>query len=240
MALEPGSQVTPLERNLLLDTVPADPGASTLLTLLLAFVLGLVVTAAHRWSVPGRPRSPSLQASIALLPVVSAMVLLVIGDSLARAFSLVGALAIVRFRTQLRTTWDITFVFLSLAAGIGCGTGKPFIAAVGVFVSILAVGVLAVLPGTGHPRGNPSRVQCDISALDTRQEQLLELLQTHCRDIHLLSTRSLRFGELLSLTWRVHLKEGITEASLVTALARVEGVERALATPDAEPDEATG
>ncbi len=228
-----------LERQLLLDSVPTEAGGSVVLVLVLAFVLGLVVTATHRWSVPGRPPAPSLQASLALLPVVSSMVLLVIGDSLARAFSLVGALAIVRFRTRLRTTWDITFVFLALAAGIGCGTGKPLIASIGVLISVLAVAVLSLIPGTGHPKAPPVRIQCDLSALDVRQEDLDAILKTHCADFTLLTTRSLRFGELLSLTWRVHLQEPNGAAALVAAMSRVEGVERALAGADTEPSDAT-
>ena len=231
--------MNPLERHLLLDTVPSEASGSVVFTLVLAFVLGLVVTAAHRWSVPGRPRSPSLQASLALLPVVSAMVLLVIGDSLARAFSLVGALAIVRFRTRLRTTWDITFVFLALAAGIGCGTGKPVVAALGVLISILAVGVLSLIPGTGHPKSPPRRIQCDISALDTRQDDLEKVLAEHCTDHTLLTTRSLRFGELLSLTWRVHLRDPAKESNLVSALSRVEGVERAISAASTDVDDAS-
>ena len=230
--------MNPLERQLLLDSVPTEAGGGVVLVLVLAFVLGLVVTATHRWSVPGRPPAPSLQASLALLPVVSAMVLLVIGDSLARAFSLVGALAIVRFRTRLRTTWDITFVFLSLAAGIGCGTGKPLIAAIGVLVSVLAVAVLSVLPGTGYPSAPPMRIQCDLSALDVRHEDLQGILEQHCVDFTLLNTRSMRFGELLSLTWRVHLRETNGTAELVAALSRIEGVERAMASTDTEQSDA--
>ena len=230
--------MTPLERHLLLDGVPSEAPGHVLITLAFAFVLGLVVTTVHRLSVPGRTISPSLQASLALLPVVSAMVLLVIGDSLARAFSLVGALAIVRFRTRLRTTWDITFVFLALAAGIGCGTGKPVIAGLGVLMSALAVGVLAALPTTRHPTAAPVRIRCDVSALDADQDVLEAILVEHCTDSTLLSTRSLRFGELLSLSWRVHLVDGTPASKLVAALAKVEGVERALATADAEPDDA--
>jgi hypothetical protein len=230
--------VNPLERQLLLDSVPTEAGGGVVLVLVLAFVLGLVVTATHRWSVPGRAPSPSLQASLALLPVVSAMVLLVIGDSLARAFSLVGALAIVRFRTRLRTTWDITFVFLSLAAGIGCGTGKPMIAAIGVVVAVLAVAVLSMLPGTGYPKAPPVRIQCDLSALDVKQKDLQAILQEHCADLSLLSTRSMRFGELLSLTWRVHLLDASTPSSVVSALSRVEGVERVMASEDTEQSDA--
>jgi len=231
--------VNPIERQLLLDSVPTEADGGVVLVLILAFVLGLVVAATHRWSVPGRVPSPSLQASLALLPVVSAMVLLVIGDSLARAFSLVGALAIVRFRTRLRTTWDITFVFLSLAAGIGCGTGKPLIAGIGVLVAAMAVAVLSLLPGTGHPTSPPVRIQCDLSALDVRQDALDAVLKEHCADYSLLTTRSLRFGELLSLTWRVHLRNTNGSAGVVAALSRIEGVERALASADAEQSDAT-
>lgn len=231
--------MTPFERQLLLDGVPSEAPEHVLLTLALAFVLGMVVTVIHRRSVPGRLVSPSLQASLALLPVVSAMVLLVIGDSLARAFSLVGALAIVRFRTRLRTTWDITFVFLALAAGIGCGTGKPVIAAIGVLVSALAVGVLSALPGTAHPSSAAVRVQVDISALDADQSVLEVILAEHCTDSVLKSTRSLRFGELLSLSWRAHLRPDTTSGKLVSKLSQIEGVERALTSQDADLDDAS-
>ena len=166
------------------------------------------------------------------------MVLLVIGDSLARAFSLVGALAIVRFRTRLRTTWDITFVFLALAAGIGCGTGKPVIAALGVLVASLAVAVLSALPGTSHPAVAAVRVQVDISALDADQTVLEAILADHCTDSVLKTTRSLRFGELLSLSWRAHLNPGTSTGKLISILSQVEGVERALASQDADLDDA--
>ena len=230
--------MTPLERQLLLDGVPSEAPEHVLLSLGLAFVLGMVVTVVHRRSVPGRFVSPSLQASLALLPVVSAMVLLVIGDSLARAFSLVGALAIVRFRTRLRTTWDITFVFLALAAGIGCGTGKPVIATLGVLVASLAVGILSALPGTAHPSTAAVRIQVDISVLDADQSLLETILNEHCTDSALKSTRSLRFGELLSLTWRAHMRPDTTTGKLIGKLSQVEGVERALASQDADLDDA--
>ena len=90
------------------------------LTLALALGLGLSVAVVYRLSVPGRVLSPAMQSSLVLLAMVAAMVMMVIGNNLARAFSLVGALAIVRFRTRLRSPWDISFVFFSLAAGIAC------------------------------------------------------------------------------------------------------------------------
>ena len=54
--------------------------------------------------------------------VIVAMVIMIIGNNLARAFALVGALSIVRFRTVIKDTKDIAFIFWSLAAGMGAGT----------------------------------------------------------------------------------------------------------------------
>ena len=83
--------------------------------LLVALVLSLVVATVYRISVGDRIVSPSMQGSLVILAMVGAMVMMIIGNIVARAFSLVGALAIVRFRTRLRSPWDITFVFFSLA-----------------------------------------------------------------------------------------------------------------------------
>ena len=217
--------MTPFERLTLLQTVPTEAPEGVLLALVLAFVLGLVVSVTHRFSVPHRTVTASMQASLALLPVVAAMVLLVIGDSLARAFSLVGALAIVRFRTRLRTTWDITFVFLALAAGIGCGVGKLPIAVAGVAVAVAAVQVLGLLPGT-RPAPEPLTLRCDLSAWDCGPETLSPVLAAACTKATLASTRSLRFGETLSLIYRVHLRDDAGMPGLVRDLSSIEGVER--------------
>ncbi len=221
--------MTPADTMLLLEGVPASDTAGVVLALVVAFALGLVVSVAHRLSVRDRVVPPSLQASLALLPVVSALVLAVIGDSLARAFSLVGALAIVRFRTRLRTTWDITFVFLALAAGIGCGTGKVPMAVIGVGISVLAVAVLGVIPGMAHPAVSPSVLRCDIAALETPTALLDGVLDQFCRRVALSGTRSLRFGETLSLTYRVELRPGASLPALVRELSVLEGVERVTA-----------
>ena len=232
--------MNPIEQALLLEGVPGSAPAEVLIALTVSFALGLVVTWAHRFSVPGRMMPPSLQASLSLLPVVSALVLVVIGDSLARAFSLVGALAIVRFRTRLRTTWDITFVFLSLAAGIGCGTGKAPIAVMGVGIAVLAVMVLAVLPGTRHPAEPPLILRCDIAALETDQTLLDAVFGEHCASASLSGTRSLRFGETLSLTYHVQLKKPATMPILVRALSILEGVERVTALSSAFDEAESG
>ena len=57
------------------------------------------------------------------------MVVMVIGNNLARAFALVGAMSIIRFRTVVKDTKDTAFVFFALASGLAAGTSSYLLAA---------------------------------------------------------------------------------------------------------------
>jgi uncharacterized membrane protein YhiD involved in acid resistance len=203
------------------DVAPED----ALLALLASFGLGLVVALVYRWSVPGRALSPPLQASLVLLPMVVAMVFMVVGNSVARAFGLVGALAIVRFRTPLRSPWDISFVFLSLAVGIACGVYAYSVAAIGTVVIGLAVLALHVLP-LGTVRGEVHVLRVDVAAHQGGETTVAAVLDKHASQRWLLEARSLRFGETLSYRWRVVLKDGAGVEKLLREVGDVEGVER--------------
>ncbi|MGB5982904.1 MAG: DUF4956 domain-containing protein [Nonlabens sp.] len=72
--------------------------------------------------------------SLIMISIPVSMVMQAIGDSLARGLGMLGALAIIRFRTTLRNPRNITFMFASLAVGIACGVYGISIATVGVLV----------------------------------------------------------------------------------------------------------
>ena len=68
------------------------------------------------------------------------MVVMVIGNNLARAFALVGAMSIIRFRTVVKDTKDTAFVFFALASGLAAGTSSYLLAAAGtIFISLMAL-----------------------------------------------------------------------------------------------------
>ena len=100
-------------------TVTADPVAVIVLRLIVAMVFGGVVAFVYRRArrVPGG----SFTTTLILLAILIAMVTQVIGDNVARAFSLVGALSIVRFRTVVRDTQDTAYVIFSVAVGMAVG-----------------------------------------------------------------------------------------------------------------------
>ncbi len=201
--------------------------------LMLALVMGLVIAFTYRASVPGRALNPSLQASLVLLVIIGAMVMMVIGNNLARAFTLVGALAIIRFRTRLASPWDITFVFLSLATSIACGVFAFRVAIIGVLMACLTVLALQATMLRRH-RTPIMLLRCDLAAYEAREDAITPVLDRFLKSCWMEDARSLRFGETLSYRYRVELNDPAQVSDLLQALSDVEGVERVILSSEAD------
>jgi uncharacterized membrane protein YhiD involved in acid resistance len=110
-------------------------------SLLLSFALGQVISWFYILTHRGMTWSRNIIHSMVLLSMMVTMVMLVVGDSVARAFGLIGALSIVRFRTVVRDVRDTTYVFMAVGVGIAVGVHQPLIAV----VATLLVGLAATL-----------------------------------------------------------------------------------------------
>lgn len=120
------------------------PPVVILYDLLLSFVLSQFVAWMYAWTHRGMSYSRNLLHSLVLLSMIVTAVMLVVGDSVARAFGLVGALAIIRFRTVVRDARDTTFIFLALAVGIAVGAHHYGVAVVGAGAVSLVAALLQV------------------------------------------------------------------------------------------------
>lgn len=130
--------------NILFDFLTLPPfvtlGADAL-RLLLAFVLSLFIVNIYRWTHAEIPQKSFTDTLIILCMLIS-VVMVIIGDSIARAFSLVGALSIIRFRTAIQDPRDIGFVFYALAVGMAIGAGNPSVAILATFlIGIIILGI---------------------------------------------------------------------------------------------------
>lgn len=78
--------------------------------------------------------------SLVLMPSVAAMIMQSIGNSIALGFGIFGALAIIRFRTNIADLKDIAFIFCAMAIGIACGVNSFIVAIAGtVLFCVIAV-----------------------------------------------------------------------------------------------------
>lgn len=129
---------------------PAGPSPALLaVRLALSVALGFLVAAIYG-ATNGRDVAPSFRTTLVLLTILIAAVTQVIGDNVARAFSLVGALSIVRFRTVVQDTRDTAFVIFAVAVGMAVGAGDLWVAALAMAAVTLAAHLL-------RPRGEPRR-----------------------------------------------------------------------------------
>src|SRR5688572_3850739 len=95
----------------------------TLAALLLSFFLSLVLAYIYRQTHRGVSYSVSFVHSMILMGITVTLIMIVIGSNIARAFSLVGALSIIRFRTAIQESHNVAFPFATMAVGMAAGTG---------------------------------------------------------------------------------------------------------------------
>jgi uncharacterized membrane protein YhiD involved in acid resistance len=115
-----------------------------LLNLMLAFILGMIISYIYKVTHKGLSYSQSFILTIVFVTIIVSMVIMIIENNLARAFALVGALSIIRFRTVVKDTKDTAFIFLGLAAGLACGTSNYFIAISGTSIISIIIFILHV------------------------------------------------------------------------------------------------
>jgi anti-anti-sigma factor len=111
-----------------------------LLKLVVAALIGLLITAVHRPA--SRERARSMEQAQTLLCVSGAMMMIIIGNSLARAFGIAGAASIIRFRTPVDDPKDVTILFLLMGLGMSAGLGAFAVAGLGT--AFLCVALLAL------------------------------------------------------------------------------------------------
>lgn len=180
----------------------------------------------------------TMMSTLVLLCILIAMVSLVIGNSVAKAFSLVGALSIVRFRTVVDDTRDTAFVIFAVIVGMAVGSGFFLVPAVGVpVVSIVAVAIHQ-LGGTGARGGTRASSVSDGQPLTPNFElnvrvgighgnsaALTRAVESFTYKHSIESVSTAKQGTSLEIVYRIETREGIDPIDAVGLLNRIEGVQ---------------
>jgi len=115
-------------------TVTEFSSALIVLNILIAFVLQLVIVWVYKKTHKGLSYSPSFIFTMIIVGVLGSVVMMIVQNNLVGAFALLGAFSLIRFRTILKETRDIAFVFFALVIGIGVGTSNYAIATIATFL----------------------------------------------------------------------------------------------------------
>ena len=204
-------------------SVPEGTHPGTLaLRLILAFVLGLIVAAIYRVTNGGQA-VPSFRATLVLLTILIAAVTQVIGDNVARAFSLVGALSIVRFRTVVQDTRDTAFVIFAVTVGMAVGAGDLWVAG----LSLVVISAAATVMRARRPRAadsGPFHLAISLG-LGASPAALAPVFEHFLAGSRVTAVSTANRGAAIETTYEVRLRPETDPAQFVERLNDLEGVQ---------------
>lgn len=169
--------------------------------------------------------SPSFPVTLVLLSVLIAMVTQVIGDNVARAFSLVGALSIVRFRTVVRDTQDTAYVIFAVVVGMSVGAMNLWVGVIGIGVIGLAAYLMMARGKTKGGSQRSFRLTLRVAKGFDLETQLGSTLNSHLQERELISVGTAKQGLSLDVVYETRMLPNGSPDGLVKALNQIEGVQ---------------
>jgi Domain of unknown function (DUF4956) len=191
--------------------------------LVAAFLFGVVVAFIYQRTRGAGDVQPSFPVTLVLLSILIAMVTQVIGDNVARAFSLVGALSIVRFRTVVRDTQDTAFVIFAVAVGMAVGASHPSVALSGIAVVGAAAWVMTRRNGTAAASHYLLEVKVGVG--QDAETTLRPVLDAFAKERRLTSLSTAKQGMAIEVIYEIALLREGSAGELVRTLNRIEGVQ---------------
>ena len=183
---------------------------NTITYMLVAAVFGLVIGGVYFAICKKEQRSLSFFLSLVMIPAVVAVVISLIGSNVARAFSIAGVFALVRYRSIPGDGKDIAFVFMAMASGLACGLGYLSLGLAVVLVLSVVV-VLVNLLGRYLVKSECRQLRILIPEDMDYQGVFDDLLATYTTKASLERIKTTNMGTLYELTYIVYLKKDINE-----------------------------
>lgn len=198
-----------------LDATVTLPGLLSALGM--AFVLGLMVSIVYMKTHKTASPSQSFALTLVMFPAVVTIIIMLIGNNAARAFSLVGAFSIIRFRSAPGDPKDITYVLFSMAIGLAAGMGYLLYAAI-VAVVLCSVMVLLEVLQFGRGRGTEKLLKITIPENLDYENAFDDLMQKYTLSSRLQKVKTADLGSLYELVYTVTTKNEVREKDFIDEL----------------------
>lgn len=196
--------------------------------ILVALICGIMISLLYRITYKGVNYPITFANAIIMLTMITALIIMVIGNNLARAFGLVGAMSIIRFRTAVKDSQDIMFIFFALGIGLSAGVGIYAV----TFTSTILIGLAIYLT----TRINKSDKKKKVYLLQLLAEEntipenaIAPILEKHCQTHKLINIKTMSYQntELLEISYYVKLKNESQSELMIKELKSIPGATRA-------------
>ena len=182
-----------------------------------SILLGFVISLAYMYTHKKDGYAPGFTLTLIMLPVIISIIILLVGNNVARAFSLAGAFSIIRFRSAPGDPKDIAYVFFTLAVGLACGMGYI---GYGLIVTIILCVVLIILDTIkfAMPKTKSMRLKVLVPE-DLNYEGIFdEVLERYSSKWTMESVKTKDFGALFEVSYRVSLNEDVSQKKFIDEL----------------------
>jgi uncharacterized membrane protein YhiD involved in acid resistance len=191
---------------------------AVLVSYLMSQAIALVYTKTHQ----GVSYSRSFVVTLVAAGLVSTVLMLAIGNNLARGLGIVGTLALIRFRMQMHDSLDMVYIFASFAAGVAAGTGNFATGIIGTGAFLVIVSVLQI-SGFGSRHRHDGVLRLQLPTDPDSEDSLSMTLRQHCRQFSAMTVREVAQGRELERVYQVTLRNPGKESLLVKEIAAIKG-----------------
>ncbi len=180
-------------------------------------LLGLVLSGAYLLIKRKDGYAVDFPLTLIILPVIVAMIIMLVGNNTARAFSLAGIFALTRFRSEPKDTIDITYIFICVAIGLANGLGY-----IGYAVLFTIIIILILIALYFSKFGAPSLRIMNLKIVipeDINYENLFdETIKLYCLEYRLKKVRTTDFGTMFELTYTIKMKKDADQKKFIDEL----------------------
>ncbi len=192
---------------------------------LVAMLCGFMIALLYKHTYCGLNYSSSFTVSLILLTMITAIVIMVIGNNLARAFGMVGAMSIIRFRTAVKDAADIMFIFFALTIGLAAGVKLYSIAFLG---TIMVGGTYLFVNSFSFSLSGKREFLLHITTIGGELPGNLfgDLFNGYCKNHKLVNVKTIgeEIDQIMEYSYYVKLKNESKGSELVSGLKKINGV----------------
>lgn len=190
---------------------------SAMLTTIVSFALGMLISVTYMKTHVRGQYSQNFSLTLILIPSVIAVIILLVGSNVARAFSLAGAFSIARFRSTAGDPKDISYVFFSMAAGLACGIGLFGYAA--LFTALLCLFMVILCKIDFGAKKVFSKVLKIVIPENMNYQGVFDdVLKEYTTNYQLFKVRTTDLGTLFELVYTITMKNDKNEKEFLDEL----------------------
>lgn len=190
---------------------------ATLSVIFASLIMGLFISLVYIKTRGKEGYSPGFIVTLIMLPAIISIIILLVGNNVARAFSLAGAFSLIRFRSAPGDPIDISYVFFTLAVGLACGMGYILY---GAIFAVILCSVMIILHITkfGKPKAKNVELKITIPEDIDFQDCFEDILAQYTINHRIRRVKTSDFGSLFEVIYIIRLKNDIDQKTFIDKL----------------------